>query len=71
MESRGQLYRITGHNLILQHIGTSTKDLESRISISPLNTQQCNGQAEAINKALLDALKKHLHEAKDKWVEEL
>ena len=32
---------------------------------------QSNGQAEAYNKTLLSALKKRLHSAKGKWVEEL
>ena len=32
---------------------------------------QNNGQAKASNKTLLSALKKHLHSAKGKWVDEL
>ena len=32
---------------------------------------QSNGQAESFNKTLLTALKKHLHSAKGKWVDEL
>ena len=32
---------------------------------------QCNGQAEASNKTILDAIKKRLDKAKGRWVEEL
>ena len=32
---------------------------------------QGNGQAEAINKVIVNGLKKRLDDAKDKWVEEL
>ena len=35
------------------------------------STPQSNGQAEASNKTLLTSLKKRLHSAKGKWVEEL
>ena len=38
---------------------------------STLAYPQGNGQAEAINKVIVNGLKKRLDDAKDKWVEEL
>ncbi|RVW70503.1 Gag-Pol polyprotein [Vitis vinifera] len=46
-------------------------ELNIRNSYSTPRYPQSNGQAEATNKTLINALKKRLEQAKGKWVEEL
>ena len=46
-------------------------ELNIRNSYSTLHYPQSNGQAEATNKTLINALKKRLEQAKGKWVKEL
>ena len=46
-------------------------ELEITNRYSTLSYLQGNGQAEAVNKVIVNRLKKHLDDAKGKWVEEL
>ena len=46
-------------------------DLRIKNRYSTLACPQGNGQAEAINKVIVNGLKKRLDDAKGKWVEEL
>ncbi|RVW34327.1 hypothetical protein CK203_097819 [Vitis vinifera] len=59
------------HNLTALHSGISVRELNIRNSYSTPRYPQSNGQAEATNKTLINALKKRLEQAKGKWVEEL
>ncbi|GFZ07043.1 hypothetical protein Acr_18g0012130 [Actinidia rufa] len=56
-------------------IGKKIKDLLEQLKIefynSTLSYPQCNGQAEATNKTILNGIKKRLEKAKGKWVKEL
>ena len=41
------------------------------VAYSLVGNPQCNGQAKATNKQILNGLKKKLEEAKGKWVEKI
>ncbi|RVW22433.1 hypothetical protein CK203_099235 [Vitis vinifera] len=60
------LPRITSHRF-----RNFCSELNIRNSYSTPRYPQSNGQAEATNKTLINALKKRLEQAKGKWVEEL
>ena len=58
-----------------QFVGKKVKDLLETLKIEFYNSTpsypQCNGQAEATNKKIMNGIKKRLEKAEGKWVEEL
>ena len=58
-----------------QFIGIRVKDLLGQLKIELYNSTpsypQCNGQAEATNKTVMNGITKRLEKAKGKWVEKL
>ena len=59
-----------GHSLTTKYTETSCNELKIRNLYSTSRYLRSNGQAEASNKTLLTALKKRLHSARGKWVDE-
>ena len=58
-----------------QFVSKKVKDMLEQLKIEFYNLKpsypQCNGQAEATNKTIMNGIKKRLEKAKGKWVEEL
>ncbi|GFZ05267.1 hypothetical protein Acr_17g0008390 [Actinidia rufa] len=58
-----------------QFVGSKVKNLLEKLKIEFYNLTpsypQCNGQAEATNKTIMNGIKKRLKKAKEKWVDEL
>ncbi|GFS40490.1 hypothetical protein Acr_00g0068850 [Actinidia rufa] len=58
-----------------QFVGSKVKSLLEQLKIEFYNSTpsypQCNGQAEASNKTILNGIKKRLEKAKGRWVDEL
>ncbi|GFS42946.1 hypothetical protein Acr_00g0082720 [Actinidia rufa] len=58
-----------------QFVGSKVRNLLEQLKIEFYNSTpsypQCNGQAEATNKTIMNGIKKQLEKAKGKWVDEL
>ena len=61
----------TAFNSIANLLGDTAVTWESRTDILPQPYPQGNGQVEAVNKVIVNGLKKRLDDAKGKWVEKL